>query len=284
MRSALFSVGLMAVLAAPLQSAGVDVVLSDSVLVQGEIIPLEVAGALLDTVTGTFDGRELPFIRSAPDSFYTLLAVDMEKKPGSYVLTVRPSSAGGDPGVLVRRITIRDAGFPVQKLTLPPEKVFPDSAATARINRETALRNRKWKTWSDRAYWSTGFVAQLDGELGRFGSRRIINGAPRSPHSGADISAPSGTPVVSPAGGRVMLTGDFFFTGNSVYIDHGLGMVGMFFHLSEIDVAEGDMVEQGQVIGKVGATGRVTGPHLHWGIRWRNMRINPSSLLELKLD
>jgi len=209
---------------------------------------------------------------------------DMEKKPGNYELTVNPLTGSGENEAIVRRITVRDAGFPVQRLTLPPEKVFPDSAATARIKRETALRNRKWKDWSDKPYWVTGFIAPLEGELGRFGSRRIINAAPRSPHSGADINAPSGAPVVAPAGGKVLLTGDFFFTGNSIYIDHGLGMIGMFFHLSEIDVVEGEMVEQGQVIGKVGATGRVTGPHLHWGVRWRDLRINPESLLELKLD
>jgi murein DD-endopeptidase MepM/ murein hydrolase activator NlpD len=183
-----------------------------------------------------------------------------------------------------RSITVQDAGFPVQRLTLPPQKVFPDSAAMARINRESALRNRRWKQWSERPFWETGFIAPLAGELSRFGSRRIINDAPRSPHSGADISAPEGTPIKAPAAGKVLLTGDFFFTGNSIYMDHGLGMIGMFFHLSEIDVAEGEMVDQGQVIGKVGATGRVTGPHLHWGIRWRNARINPASLLDLKLD
>jgi murein DD-endopeptidase MepM/ murein hydrolase activator NlpD len=207
----------------------------------------------------------------------------MDKKPGSYELTVIPASYDGSRGEETRMVKVADAGFPVQKLTLPPAKVFPDSAATARIKRETALRNRKWSEWSARPFWQRTFIAPLKGELNRFGSRRIINGAPRSPHSGADISAPEGTPVVAPAGGKVVLTGDFFFTGNSVYIDHGLGLIGMFFHLSEINVTDGQIVEQGQVIGKVGATGRVTGPHLHWGIRWRNARINPARLLELDL-
>ncbi len=270
-------------LAAVPARAAVELVLPASTIVQGEIAPVWVIGAL-DTVTGKFDGEELPFVRSAPDSFYTLLAVDMDKKPGRYELVINPRPFGAQGEELVRSITVRDAGFPVQKLTLPPAKVFPDSAGTARIGRETALRNRKWKAWSERPFWGKGFIAPLQGKFRRFGSRRIINGAPRNPHSGADISAPQGTPVVAPAAGKVLLTGDFFFTGNSIYIDHGLGMIGMFFHLVEIDVAEGQMVEQGQVIGKVGATGRVTGAHLHWGVRWRDKRINPSSLLRLKLD
>ncbi|MBW7996705.1 MAG: M23 family metallopeptidase [Candidatus Glassbacteria bacterium] len=269
----------------PVFAADAELAVADSVLVQGQIVTVRVYGLPLDTVTGTFDGSELPFVRSAPDSFYTLLAVDMDKKPGDYKLAVRLSGYGGDDiAAITRTIPVRDAGFPVQRLTLPPAKVFPDSAATARINRESALRNRRWKDWSDRPFWGDRFIAPLEGELNRFGSRRIINGASRGPHSGADISAPAGTPVIAPAGGRVLLTGDFFFTGNSIYIDHGLGMIGMFFHLSEIDVAEGEMVEQGHVIGRVGATGRVTGPHLHWGIRWRDARINPGSLLELKID
>ncbi len=263
--------------------AAVELVLPGSTIVQGEIVPLYVTG-VLDTVTGTFDGEPLPFVRTAPDSFYTLLAVDMDKKPGSYELVVTPRLFEGQAEELARGITVRDAGFPVQKLTLPPAKVFPDSAATARIKRETALRNRSWKAWSDRPYWGEKFIAPLEGKLKRFGARRVINGAARSPHSGVDISAAEGTPVIAPAAGRVLLTGDFFFTGKSVYLDHGLGMIGMFFHLVEVDVADGEMVEQGQVIGKVGSTGRATGPHLHWGIRWRDKRINPASLLKLQLD
>jgi murein DD-endopeptidase MepM/ murein hydrolase activator NlpD len=263
--------------------AEVELVLPGSSIVQGGIAPLYVCGAL-DTVTGTFDGEQLPFVRTAPDSFYTLLAVDMDKKPGSYELVVKPRRFDGQGEELVRGITVLDANFEVQKLTLPPAKVFPDSAANARIKRETALRNRKWKAWSDFPYWGNKFIVPLQGKLKRFGARRVINGAARSPHSGVDISAAEGALVVAPAGGKVLLTGDFFFTGRSVYLDHGLGMIGMFFHLVEIDVAEGEIVEQGQVIGKVGSTGRATGPHLHWGIRWRDKRINPASLLELKLD
>jgi murein DD-endopeptidase MepM/ murein hydrolase activator NlpD len=111
---------------------------------------------------------------------------------------------------------------------------------------------------------------------GSFGRRRIFNGQARNPHSGMDIAAPTGTPVKSPSAGTVIELGDFFFSGNLVYIDHGQGMISMFAHLSEIDVKLGERVSKGQVIGKVGATGRVTGPHLHWSLGLNGTWIDPA--------
>lgn len=265
--------------------AEVGLTLKDSILVQGEISRIDIPfSAEIDTVTGTFNGKSLPFIPSKQGGFYTLLGVDMDTKPGAYPLVVEIVREDGTVRTIRRSVAVRDAGFPVQRLTLEPAKVFPDSAATARIQRETELRNDKWSRWAQEAFWSEKFIPPLDGELKRFGHRRIINKAPRSPHTGVDISADEGTPVVCPADGRVILTGDFFFSGKSIYIDHGLGLIDMLFHLSRIDVSEGDMVKQGQVLGAVGSTGRVSGPHLHWGIRYRGSRINPSSLLELPLE
>jgi len=261
------------------------IALPDSVVPQGEIIRIVVlSDSPPDTVTGTFMKTALPFIRTGDGNFYSLAGVDMESKPGTYILALSLHRSGKQPEQLRRKLIVRDGEFPTQRLTLPPEKVFPDSASMARIKRESALRNRKWSQWAPGALWKGRFISPLVGEMKRFGHRRFINDASRSPHTGVDINAAEGTPVVAPAEGKVILTGEFFFTGNSVYIDHGLGMIGMFFHFSRIDVAEGDFVEQGQVIGAVGSTGRATGPHLHWGMRWRNSRINPSSLLQLELD
>lgn len=117
-------------------------------------------------------------------------------------------------------------------------------------------------------------------EGGRFGARRFFNGEPRSPHSGADYGVPRGTPVLAAADGVVALTGDFFFSGQSVFLDHGDGLVTMYFHLSEIGVEEGERVERGRQVGEVGSTGRSTAPHLHFGIRWRGERVDPGMLLE----
>ncbi|HUU30453.1 MAG TPA: M23 family metallopeptidase [archaeon] len=282
---ALLSAGLAFYLTGDLRSETL-VSITDTVIVQGGIVRLDIeAQPPPDTVTGSFRERALPFIHSGQGGFYTLLGVDMETRPGVYQLQIKLHRKGGRKGETVRRkLRVVDAGFPVQELTLPPAQVFPDSAALRRIKREDELRNSKWSKWVQTAFWNRPFVAPIQGEMSRFGHRRILNGVPRSSHSGVDIDAPEGTPVLCPAAGKVILTGDFFFSGKSIYIDHGLGLIGMFFHLSRIDVHEGQLVEQGQLLGAVGSTGRVTGPHLHWGVRWRGSRVNPMSLLKLTLD
>jgi murein DD-endopeptidase MepM/ murein hydrolase activator NlpD len=119
---------------------------------------------------------------------------------------------------------------------------------------------------------------------GTFGLKRTINGQPRNPHSGEDIYAPEGTTVATSNDGIVTLIGDFFFSGKSIVIDHGLGLYTMYFHLSEVRVGQGEKVSKGQTIGLVGATGRATGPHLHWGARLNGARVNPFSLVKIPLD
>lgn len=272
-------------LSIPAQAEDFSVTLADSVIVQGGIVRCDItAEPPPDTVTGSFRGRSLPFLRSSSGGFYTLLGIDMETKPGAYWLKLRVYRSGNTGEEARRKLSVIKANFPVEKLTLEPAKVFPDSTALRRIKREDELRDRKWSIWAPTAFWSGPFVPPVTGEMRRFGDRRIINGVQRNPHTGVDIVAPEGAPVLCPSAGKVILTGDFFFTGKSIYIDHGLGLIGMFFHLSRIDVAEGEQVSRGQVIGAVGSTGRASGPHLHWGMRWRGSRVNPVLLLKLELD
>jgi murein DD-endopeptidase MepM/ murein hydrolase activator NlpD len=133
------------------------------------------------------------------------------------------------------------------------------------------------------AYWSEPFAVPIPGvEGGRnFGHRRVFNGEPRAPHSGADLRAATGTEILAANAGRVALAKNLFYSGNAVFIDHGLGVYTTYLHLSEMLVAPGDQVARGQVIGLAGATGRVTGPHLHWGVRILDARVDPFSLLSL---
>lgn len=269
---------------ASVSAAQTDISLESSTVAQGGIMRVDViAAGGATSVSGSFDGKSLPFVKSESGAFYTLLGVDMEKAPGSYPLDIKVMKDGAVLESLEKSITVEDGGFPVQRLTLPDKQVFLDEEDLARNKRESALRNERWSRWADKRYWNSTFIQPIDGELNRFGSRRIINDAPRSPHSGADISAAQGTPVKATAAGKVILTGDFFFTGNTVYIDHGYGLISMYFHLSRVNVTDGEIVTQGQFIGEVGSTGRATGPHLHWGIRYRNNRINPASLIKLNL-
>ncbi len=168
-----------------------------------------------------------------------------------------------------------------QHLTVDDRMVHLSKADLERTRRESAQVERLWALQT-RPRFTLPLTPPLPGaaEGGNFGARRVFNGEPRSPHSGVDYKVAAGTPVLAVASGRVVLVGDHFFAGKSVYVDHGGGLISMVFHLSRILVEEGQAVATGQVLGKVGATGRVTGPHLHLGLRWQGARVDPALLLD----
>nr|WP_244444068.1 M23 family metallopeptidase [Arenimonas donghaensis] len=165
---------------------------------------------------------------------------------------------------------------------VPQQTVTPDPAIAARIAREQAGVVAARERDDDRSDFASGFEWPLKGRVsGVYGSQRIYNGTPRSPHSGLDVAAPSGTPIRAPAAGVVTFAdADLYLTGGTVLLDHGHGVSSNFLHLSRIDVAVGDRIEAGQVIGLVGATGRATGPHMHWGMNWFGVRVDPRAVLE----
>src|SRR4029077_6735981 len=150
----------------------------------------------------------------------------------------------------------------------------------ARIMREAAELAQLWMLSDPRRLWNDGFLRPVPGRAnGAFGSRSIFNGVARQPHGGADFLSPAGTPVHAPNSGRVVLARDLSFAGHTVAIDHGLGVFSLLAHLSVVDVHEGEFVTRGETIGQVGATGRVTGPHLHWAIRMNGARVDPLAVL-----
>jgi hypothetical protein len=190
-------------------------------------------------------------------------------------------------GIVEHRIVVTPRDWPVERVVgVPPQTVNPPPEIAARIEREQALVSAARVRDDAREDFTQGFTWPVQGRIsGRFGNQRVYvlpDGAevPKAPHSGMDIAAPEGTPVLAPAGGIVTFTGDLYLTGNTVLLDHGHGISSNFLHLSRIDVAVGQRVEQGQVIGAVGSTGRATGPHLHWGMNWFDVRIDPLLVLE----
>ena len=204
-------------------------------------------------------------------------AVDLLTPPGGLEL------GRWSGGVLeTRRVRVADYPYPVQHIELADDSQVDLSAEDLeRVRRENSAIGALWARRGAPRF-RLPLAAPLESlpPGGRFGSRRFFNDPPRSPHSGADYAAATGTPVLAAAAGVVALTGDFFFPGRSLFLDHGDGLVTMYFHLDRIDVAEGAPVERGQVVGAVGQTGRATGPHLHFGARWRGARIDPALLLE----
>jgi len=177
-------------------------------------------------------------------------------------------------------VTISAYPYPVQELTVPPSTVDLSPENQARYQREARRITRLWRRESPTRFSLPLAPPLVPLPAGRsFGNRRVLNGQPRSPHSGVDYSAARGTPVYAAAAGQVVLAENHFFSGNSVFLDHGGGLITMYFHLEHMAVTAGSEIERGQQVGTVGATGRATGPHLHFGVRWHGARIDPTVLL-----
>ena len=196
----------------------------------------------------------------------------------SRVLQVE-ASVGGVRETALCGVKVTRSAFPEQRLKLPPRMVTPSKEDQERIEREREVINKALAEVSAIRYWGVPFLRPVPGVVtSAFGLRRILNGQPRSPHTGIDFDASMGEEVRAAARGRVILTGDFYYNGNSVFLDHGQGVITMYFHLSRVNVANGQVVEKGQVVGLAGASGRATGPHLHFGMRLLGQSVDPMAL------
>lgn len=218
---------------------------------------------------------------SGDDTWQALIGIDLDVKPGTYRMTAEAVN-GASRLRATRDLAVKAKAFPTRRLTVDPDFVNPPPEAQERIAREAAELERVWASASPERLWRGAFERPVPHEANSaFGTRSVFNGQPRSPHGGADFLSPGGTPVLAPNAGRIALARDRYYTGNTVVVDHGLGLFSLFAHLSEIAVAENARVSIGQVVGKVGATGRVTGAHLHWTVRLNGTRIDPLSLIEI---
>jgi len=212
-------------------------------------------------------------------TWFGFFGADLKLKPGSYPLVVKIPSTGFRKQI---DVTVLSKDFGVRKLTLPKEMVDLDAITLERVKREGAVMKEVLEAPPRAPHWEGPFVKPLSGEVvGTFGQASILNGMPRSPHSGVDLKAERGTPVAAINSGRVVLTGEHFFNGLFVVVDHGGAIQSMYFHLDKIMVQEGNQVTKGQVVGLLGATGRATGPHLHFGIRINGARIDPVQFMKV---
>jgi murein DD-endopeptidase MepM/ murein hydrolase activator NlpD len=263
---------------APHQLAGRDGQYSGK---QGDVLIVTVPGVdSASKVTGRFLSRSISFF---PEGTVQagLVGIDLEDPPGAHELSIEILSSGEVRHLSYNVLVIRQK-YPVQHLTLPKDQVDLDDASLIRVKMEQEQVRSVLDAVSTERLWSGRFVEPLTGAIsGAFGRIRIINGQTRSPHNGEDIAAPMGAQVVAIGHGIARLTVDHFFSGRGVFIDHGLGLYSMYFHLSEVLVQDGERVTRGQSIGRVGSSGRATGPHLHWAVRVNGARVNPYSLLKV---
>lgn len=215
-----------------------------------------------------YDGKPVLVVKEQ-DNWRAIVGLPLSVKPG----TQRLSS--GDRQV---PFTVGDKKYPEQRITLKnTRQVNPNPTDMTRINAELAEQTRAYRTFSPGTPSNLLLDKPVNGPLSsRFGVRRFFNGEERNPHSGLDFAVPAGTPIKTPAAGKVILLGDYFFNGNTVFVDHGQGFISMFCHMSKIDVKVGQVLARGAVVGRVGATGRATGPHMHWNISLNDARVDPA--------
>lgn len=247
-----------------------------SSLVPGGIAVIDLGRNGEDRPHVTYHGQRVLTLINGP-GWQAIVGIPLSASPGEQELDV----AWGEGGPIARHyFEVSPKEYPTQRITIKNRRmVNPNAQDLERIAQERERKRRAKASWSQTDP-QLAFLQPVDGQIsGSFGRRRVFNGQPRNPHSGMDIAAPRGTPVKAPAAGRVVEVGNFFFSGNVIYIEHGQGLVTLYAHLDSVDVEKGQQVQAGQVIGRVGATGRVTGPHLHWSVGLNNTWVDPALFL-----
>jgi murein DD-endopeptidase MepM/ murein hydrolase activator NlpD len=249
-----------------------------------ELIRIETPDAT--AVDGEWLGRKLEFFPSRDRrAWFALAGVDVEAPVGPSTLKISVTSAQGILRDLSRTVVIQPAHYRTSSLSVEPKFVSPDAQALARIKTEVQLKDKVFAASATEPLWSGSFrVPVRAAPTDSFGVRRIFNGQLASIHKGMDFRAAPGTPVRAANSGVVVLARPLYYEGNCVVIDHGLGLFTLSMHLSQIAVHEGQQVATGDLVGLSGATGRVTGPHLHWAVRWQDAYLDPAKLLKLNLS
>jgi murein DD-endopeptidase MepM/ murein hydrolase activator NlpD len=237
-------------------------------------------------VTGDFVNKPLTFFSDSTDrkTWHALAGVPLEANPGDYGLDVVAKLAGGRVAHSVRQVTIAAGDFKTGDVEVPENYVNPNDAEQKQIAQDELLKKRAYAHATPHPLWSGDFIKPVNAaSTPSFGESRILNEERTSLHTGTDFPVPEGTPVLLSNSGTVVLVRDLFYEGNTVIVDHGLGLYTVYLHMSRIDVHERDKLDKRAKIGLSGASGRVTGPHLHMGVRWNGAWLDPVQLLSLTL-
>ena len=249
---------------------------------QGDIAELRILADGATAIEATMGKEPVHFFPAENGQYVALLGADVEAKPGVAKVFIRAVTAEGIASEKQIEVRIKARAFKKESFNVAAGFDQMKTETLAEIRREQTAFARAFATTSAERFWDVPFVRPVPQEASAssFGFRRIINGVPRAPHGGTDLSAPAGTEVIATNHGRAVLIGNFFFAGGSVVLDHGGGLYTMYFHLSEFKVEEGAMARKREVIALSGMTGRVTGAHLHWGARANGARVDPLQLIE----
>jgi len=270
-----------------LQSAsGANLELAYRALEPGEVIMVSLEDSpSVKEVTLQFLGKEYFLKKDDIDvESFIFLGLDLDTKPGLHMMKILIIQKGGTWEYIQKEIPVTAKEFAVRKLWVDEKFVTPPLWARERIKIEAEILSYIYSIQTLRWLGEGEFILPTSDDIvPNFGEKRIFNNIPRSSHSGVDISSPYGTAVKASNSGKVVLAKELYFAGKTVIIDHGLGLFTLYCHFSSLGVKRGEMVKKGTIIGVVGATGRVTGPHLHWGVKLLGTRIDPFSLLSLSL-
>lgn len=221
----------------------------------------------------TYQGKPVLVVKEQDARWLAIVGVPLTVKPGSQQLVAKDAKGSRNLDFVVG-----SKKYPEQRITLKNQRqVNPNPDDLKRIEGELEVQLKAYRSFTPGTPSNLLLDKPVAGPLSsKFGVRRFFNGEERNPHSGLDFAVPAGTPIKAPAAGKVILTGNYFFNGNTVFVDHGQGFISMFCHMSKIDVKVGDTVPRGGVVGKVGSTGRATGPHMHWNVSLNDARVDPA--------
>ena len=258
---------------------------SSRTLSPGSVVLLSVkSSAPMTSLTAQAFGRPVRFWEAGPLEWHGLVAADLEAKPGVYSVDVIGLDTAGTASNSKTSLTVVRKQFETRRLRVGGQFVNPPAGEAERIASEAKRLAAIFTQTSPRAWRGTFDLPVPGTATSSFGRLTVLNGEPRGRHQGADFRAATGTPVVAPNAGRIVLAEDLYFSGNTIVIDHGLGMFSLLAHLSRIDVTAGRDVTRGEMLGLSGATGRVTGPHLHWALRLSEFSVDPLAVVAVLSD